>query len=137
MRPTGTVTLLFSDIEGSTRLLRAIGVERYKNSLQQHRLLLRDAFARPAGIGVHRAARISAAAHGDQIVLSQTTRDLLEDASGVSCLDLGVHPLKDFARPQQLYQRVDPRLPQACPPLRTQLRRPTNLAISPTALVGR
>jgi class 3 adenylate cyclase len=42
--PDGTVTLLFSDIEGSTRILRAIGVKRYENALQQHRLLLRAAF---------------------------------------------------------------------------------------------
>ena len=49
MRPTGTVTLLFSDIEGSTRLLRATGVHRYESALQQHRLLLRDAFARHDG----------------------------------------------------------------------------------------
>ena len=48
MRPTGTVTLLFSDIDGSTRLLRSIGVQRYENALAQHRLLLRDAFARHA-----------------------------------------------------------------------------------------
>ena len=49
MLPTGTVTFLFSDIEGSTALLRAIGVERYESALQQHRRLLRDAFARHAG----------------------------------------------------------------------------------------
>ena len=199
MLPEGTVTLLFSDIEGSTRLLRAIGVERYENALQRHRLLLRGAFARHnghevstegdsffvafgraldavhaaqdaqcaiaahawsagerirvrigvhtceatitgsnyVGMGVHRAARISAAGHGDQIVLSQTTHDLIEDETGIACLDLGVHPLKDFAKPQRLYQLVDPRLPQTFPPLRTQLLRPTNLTISPTPLVGR
>jgi class 3 adenylate cyclase len=52
MRPTGTVTLLFSDIDGSTRLLRSIGVQRYENALAQHRLLLRDAFAQHAGYEV-------------------------------------------------------------------------------------
>ena len=46
MRPTGTVTLLFSDIDGSTRLLRSIGVQRYEKAIAQHRLLLREAFAR-------------------------------------------------------------------------------------------
>jgi len=199
MRPTGTVTLLFSDIEGSTRLLRAIGVERYESAVQQHRLMLRDAFARHSGyevdtegdsffvafgraldavhaaldaqcaltghawtdggrirvrigihtceatvtgsgyvgMGVHRTARICAAGHGDQIVLSQTTRDLLQDESGVACLDLGVHPLKDFAQPQRLYQLVDPRLPQAFPSLRTPLDRQTNITTPPTRLVGR
>ena len=199
MLPTGTVTLLFSDIEGSTPMLRAIGVERYETALQQHRLLLREAFARHAGyevstdgdsffvafgraldatraaldmqyalagypwadgerirvriglhtceatvtgsnyvgIGVHRAARISATGHGDQIVLSQTTRDLIEDEAGITCRDLGVHPLKDFAQPQRLYQLVDARLPQTFPPLRTSLHRPTNLTAPPTPLVGR
>jgi class 3 adenylate cyclase len=55
MRPTGTVTLLFSDIDGSTRLLRSIGVQRYENALAQHRSLLRDAFARHAGYEVDTA----------------------------------------------------------------------------------
>src|SRR3954452_22877979 len=45
MQPTGTVTLLFTDIEGSTRLLAAVGVERYEHALDQHRALLRQAFA--------------------------------------------------------------------------------------------
>ena len=199
MRPTGTVTLLFSDIDGSTRLLRSIGVQRYENALAQHRLLLRDAFARHAGyevdtagdsffvafgraldavqaaldaqcalaghawadgegirvrmgihtcevteagsgyvgMGVHRAARICAASHGGQIVLSQMTRDLLLDETGVAYLDLGVHPLKDFAQPQRLYQVVDPRLPHEFPPLRTPLDRPTNLPAPATSLIGR
>ena len=52
MRPTGTVTFLFSDIDGSTRLLRSIGVQRYEKAIAQHRLLLREAFARPAGYEV-------------------------------------------------------------------------------------
>ena len=55
MRPTGTVTLLFSDIDGSTRLLRSIGVQRYESALAQHRSLLRDAFARHAGYEVDTA----------------------------------------------------------------------------------
>ena len=49
MLPAGTVTFLFSDIEGSTGILRAIGTERYESALQQHRRLLRDAFARNTG----------------------------------------------------------------------------------------
>ena len=55
MRPTGTVTLLFSDIDGSIRLLRSIGVQRYENALAQHRLLLRDAFASHGGYEVDTA----------------------------------------------------------------------------------
>ena len=148
MRPTGTVTFMFSDVEGSTRLLSRIGTERYESALQLHRRILRDAFNRFAGhevntqgdsffvafgraqdaaraavaaqralrrhawpdgvhilvrmgihtceatasgsdyvgLGVHRAARIGAAGHGGQVLLSQTTRDLLADEIGrASC----------------------------------------------------
>jgi predicted ATPase len=49
--PRGTVTLLFSDIEGSTRLLRQLG-ERYGEALRTHRLLLRDAFRSNTGVEV-------------------------------------------------------------------------------------
>ncbi len=42
--PEGTVTLVFTDIEGSTRLLQTLG-DRYSDALAQHRALLRDAFA--------------------------------------------------------------------------------------------
>jgi class 3 adenylate cyclase/DNA-binding CsgD family transcriptional regulator len=49
--PTGTVTFLFSDVEGSTRLLRRLG-ERYGEALSEHRRLLREAFAAHAGVEV-------------------------------------------------------------------------------------
>jgi class 3 adenylate cyclase len=49
--PRGTVTFLFTDIEGSTRLLHEHG-EHYAELLSQHRRLLRDAFARHAGVEV-------------------------------------------------------------------------------------
>jgi class 3 adenylate cyclase len=42
--PSGTVTLLFTDIEGSTRLLQQLG-DRYRHLLAEHRQLLRTAFA--------------------------------------------------------------------------------------------
>jgi predicted ATPase/class 3 adenylate cyclase/tetratricopeptide (TPR) repeat protein len=51
-QPTGTVTLLFTDIEGSTRLLERLGPERYRDSLELHRRLLRQAFARHGGYEV-------------------------------------------------------------------------------------
>lgn len=62
---------------------------------------------------VHRAARIAAAAHGGQVVISQTTRDLIDGDSDLR--DLGVHRLKDLTAPERLYQlgRTD------FPPLRT------------------
>ena len=50
------------------------------------------------GIDVHRAARIAAAAHGGQVVLSQTTRDLVDD---IGLRDLGVHRLKDLTAPER------------------------------------
>ncbi len=86
---------------------------------------------------MHRAARISATGHGDQIVLSQTTRDLLEDDPEVTCVDLGPHRLKDFAQPQQLYQLVGPDLPRDFPALRTLEERRTNLSAQLAPLVGR
>jgi class 3 adenylate cyclase len=51
-QPSGTITLLFSDIEGSTRLLDGLGTEGYAEVLEQHRRLLRDVFARHEGYEV-------------------------------------------------------------------------------------
>jgi len=51
-QPTGTVTLLFTDIEGSTRLLQRLGTRRYAESLSLHRRLLREAFERHGGYEV-------------------------------------------------------------------------------------
>jgi predicted ATPase/class 3 adenylate cyclase len=50
--PTGTVTFLFTDIEGSTRLLHQLGPEAYAEALAEHRRLLRDVFARHGGVEV-------------------------------------------------------------------------------------
>jgi predicted ATPase len=50
--PSGTVTLLFTDIEGSTRLLDELGAERYREALGEHRRVLREAFARHGGYEV-------------------------------------------------------------------------------------
>jgi predicted ATPase/class 3 adenylate cyclase len=47
--PTGTVTCLFSDIEGSTRIELALGTERYRDVRERHRALLRTAFAAHGG----------------------------------------------------------------------------------------
>jgi predicted ATPase/class 3 adenylate cyclase len=194
-QPTGTVTFLFSDIEGSTRLLERLGGEQYAQVLDLHRRLLRKAFdshggyevdaegdaffvsfasaseaagaaadsqqaladadwpeecpirvrmglhtgeplvvpPKYVGLDVHRAARIMAAAHGGQVLLSQTTRDLL--MGGVR--DLGDHRLKDLSQPQRLYQLLIEGQPPDFPQLRTLGNRTTNLPIQPTPLVGR
>ena len=50
--PTGTVTFLFTDIEGSTRLLHELGPERYAEALAEHRRVLREAFAAHGGAEV-------------------------------------------------------------------------------------
>jgi predicted ATPase/class 3 adenylate cyclase len=181
--PQGTVTFLFTDIEGSTRLLQERGDE-YAEMLVAHRRALREEFARHGGvevetqgdaffvafakasdalaaaaaarealaagpirvrmglhtgepmvteegyvgIDVHRAARIAAAGHGGQILLSQATRDLV----GADRLrDLGVHRLKDLAAPERLYQLGDDEFP---PPKTVDQ---TNLPVQPTPFVGR
>jgi predicted ATPase/class 3 adenylate cyclase len=198
--PMGTVTLLFTDIEGSTRLLQQLG-KRYSEVLTECRYLLRTAFqqhhghevdtqgdaffvafARASdavaaavasqralfshawphgvtvrvriglhtgepqlstegyvGLDVHRAARIMSAGHGGQVLLSQTTRDLVEHdlSTGVSLRDLGAHRLKDLAHPSHLFQLVISGLPADFPPLLTLDVHPNNLPIQPTSLIGR
>jgi predicted ATPase/class 3 adenylate cyclase len=194
-QPTGTVTLLFTDIEGSTRLLERLGRERYAEALELHRRLLREAFERhrgyevdeegdaffvafgsaqdavaaaaegqqalgsatwPAGgairvrmgihtgeplpvppkyvgLDVHRAARIMSAGHGGQVLLTQSTRDLVD----VGLRDLGEHRLKDLSQRQRIYQLLIEGAPSEFPPPRTLENRPTNLPVLPTPLVGR
>jgi predicted ATPase/class 3 adenylate cyclase len=198
--PTGTVTFLFTDIEGSTRLLRQLE-DRYADALGDYRRLLRDAFqardghevdtqgdaffvafprARDAiaaaiaaqraifahtwpedvelrvrmglhtgeplsadtgyvGMDVHRAARICAAAHGGQILLSEATRILVEEdlPEEVSLRDLGEHRLKDLARPQHLSQVIAAGLPVDFPPVKSLNALPNNLPIHLTSFIGR
>jgi predicted ATPase/class 3 adenylate cyclase len=197
--PTGTVTLLFSDIEGSTALLSRLG-DRYAEALSAQRALLRAAFRAgrgrelgtegdsffvvfesagdavrccvaaqcaltshdwPGGVAVrvrmglhsgeptrhedgyigmdvHRAARIAAAAHGGQVVLSDPTRQLVESRlpAEVSIRDLGWHRLKDIEAPERIYQLVAPGLEERFPALKS-LGTQTSLPLPPTPLVGR
>src|SRR5579859_7887762 len=198
--PTGTVTLFFTDLEGSTRLLQRLG-ERYAEVLAEMRRLLRAVFAEwhghevdtqgdaffvvfaratdavaaavacqralaqhawpeglsvrvriglhtgepqltadgYIGVAVHHAARIMSAAHGGQILLSQTTRELVEAdlPEGVALGDLGEHRLKDLHRPSHLYQLLLPDQLADFPPLKTLDTRPNNLPIQPTPFIGR
>src|SRR4051812_15659998 len=85
------------------------------------------------GLDVHRAARICAAAHGGQVLLSQTTRNLTD----ADARDLGEHRLKDLLQPQRLYQLVSEGLEAQFAPLRTLENRPTNLPAQTTPFVGR
>ena len=181
--PTGTVTFLFTDVEGSTALVGELGDE-YGRVLTEHRRLLREATAasngheidaradeffavfqrtrdaveaalraqrefgayawpprgtvriragihtgEPAvgesgyeGLDVHRVARICAAGHGGQVLVSQTTRNLLEAGQVLEAefQDLGEHELRGLPRPERLFQLVAPDLPSEFPPLRTE-----------------
>jgi DNA-binding NarL/FixJ family response regulator/class 3 adenylate cyclase len=180
--PSGTVTFLFTDIEGSTRLLKQLG-EGYGEVLAEHQRLLRAAFEQAAGreidtqgdaffavfsrakdavaaalegqralashswsggvhvrvrmglhtsepsvageryigLGVHRAARICAAAHGGQLLVSQATYAVLVDEvlPDIGFGDLGEHRLKDIGRSERIYQLTVPDLPSDFPPPRT------------------
>jgi predicted ATPase/class 3 adenylate cyclase len=198
--PTGTVTFLFTDIEGSTRLLRELGAD-YPQLLARHRALIRAAVARHGGvevktegdsffvvferaadgvaaaadaqralaeeawpidaavrvrmglhsgsgelsegdyvgIDVHRAARVSAAAHGGQVVITEPVRALIAaDLPGhVNLRDLGEHELKDFPAPERLFQLDIDGLQTEFPQLRTLASRRGNLPEPPTSFVGR
>ena len=182
--PSGTVTFLFTDIEGSTRLLNSLGVERYAEALAEHRRILRDAFAAHGGVevdtqgdaffvafptapgalaaadqardaladgpitvriglhtgtphltdegyvgsDVHRAARIAAAGHGGQILVSAATATLVD---ATSLRDLGLHRLKDLTAAERIYQLGD----TEHPPLKTLHQ--TNLPVPATPFLGR
>jgi predicted ATPase/class 3 adenylate cyclase len=196
-QPTGTVTLLFTDIEGSTRLLERLGPERYRESLEVHRRLLRDAFERHGGyevdyegdaffvafaratdavdaaseaqqalaraewpegqsirvrmgihtgeplaappkyvgLDVHKAARIMAAGHGGQVLVSAATERLLD--RGQPLRDLGEHRLKDLSQAEPLYQLLVPGGFREFPALKTLGNRPNNLPVVATPFVGR
>jgi hypothetical protein len=91
------------------------------------------------GLDVHRAARMAAAAHGGQVVLSPTTTDLVarELPEGVSLRDLGRHRLKDLRNAYQLQQLVIAGLPADFPPLHSLESSPHNLPAQLTSFIGR
>jgi len=86
------------------------------------------------GHEVHRAKRISDAAHGGQIVLSQTTAELV---GPISLLDLGSHRLKDLGEPQHLFQLIADGLPVDFPPLRSLDTFTHSLPLQRSAFIGR
>src|SRR5436190_13211997 len=184
--PGGTVTFVFTDIEGSTRLLQELGDEGYGRVSGEHRRLVRESFgarggteidtqgdafffsfprARDAvaaavdaqralrdhewpdarqvsvrmglhtgephvgeegylGLDVVRAARISAAGHGGQILISETTRALLGNQlpDGVAVHDLGQHHLKDVQH-EHIYELTIDGRTASLRPLKTQKQR--------------
>src|SRR5437763_116148 len=76
---------------------------------------------RYVGMGVHRAARIAAAGHGGQVLVSATTRELLRDdpPPDVALRDLGEHQLKDMDESERIYQLNAPGLETEFPALKT------------------
>lgn len=198
--PTGTVTFLFTDVEGSTRLLEA-AADRWPALLADHDRLLRgaitghggtvvktegdgffaafpsavDAVAAAAqgqralaghdwpdelaplvrmglhtglgllggddyiGLDVHRASRITATAHGGQVVLSAATAALVEHElpDGVTMRDLGRHHLRDLSQAERIFQLELDGLDRTFPPLRSLTAAPNNLPAPVTHFVGR
>jgi predicted ATPase/class 3 adenylate cyclase len=198
--PTGTITFLFTDIEGSTRLMQELG-DGYRKVRDDFASIVRRAIVEgdgvevstegdsffvvfrspmgalqatvaaqrgladhdwsPApplrvrmglhtgegvlggenymGIDVNRAARISQAANGGQVLVSDATRSLIQHElpEGVSIRDLGPHRLKDIAHSERLYDLVIEGCPSEFPPPRTLDARPNNLPPQLTSFVGR
>ena len=182
--PSGTVTFVFTDIEGSTALLHELGEEAYAEALGDHRQVIRDAFTAEAGVevdtqgdafffafptapgalraaadararlrsgpirvrigvhtgtplvtqegyvggDVHRAARITASAHGDQVVVSASTAALVPPGL---LRDLGEHRLKDLSAPERIFQLGNDEFP----PLKSLHH--TNLPVPTTPFLGR
>ena len=91
------------------------------------------------GPTLNRTARILAAGHGGQILISQAVEQLVEDRfpMGTALRDLGERRLKDLDRPERLFQVVADGLETEFPPLRTLDARPHNLPAQATPLVGR
>lgn len=94
-----------------------------------------DYFGEP----VHRAARLRAAAHGGQILLSEELGRRVRPnlPTNISLRDLGLRRLKDLKRPERIYQLVHPDLNQTFPPITTLDPRSQNLPVQPTEFVGR
>jgi class 3 adenylate cyclase len=91
------------------------------------------------GFDVHRAARIAAAGHGGQVLVSETTRALVADRvpTELSLRDLGRHRFKDLREGERVYQLVIPEVPDQFPPLRSLDNTPNNLPTPVTSFIGR
>jgi predicted ATPase/class 3 adenylate cyclase len=95
--PTGTVTFLFTDVEGSTKLLESIGTEAYADSLAEHRRIVRDACAVHGGVEVDTQgdAFFFAFARARDAVLAASDAQLAL-ANGEASVRMGVHTGESF-----------------------------------------
>jgi predicted ATPase/class 3 adenylate cyclase len=91
------------------------------------------------GTAVNRAARLMAAAHGGQVLLSASMASIVADQlpAEVTLRDLGEHRLRDLERAEHVFALAHPRLQADFPPINSLNRQPNNLPTQPTALVGR
>src|SRR2546422_8441692 len=91
------------------------------------------------GLDVHRAARVASAGHGGQVLVSETTRALVDHVlpPTLTLKDLGLHRLKDLARAERLFQLLIDGLPGVFPALRTLEATPNNLPTQLTSFIGR
>jgi predicted ATPase/class 3 adenylate cyclase len=91
------------------------------------------------GLDVHRAARVASAAHGGQVLVSETARLLAADGlpAELQLMDLGEHRVKDFARPERLCQLVAPGLRRNFAPVMGRGVSLGNLPLQATSFVGR
>ena len=131
-------------VTASVAIQRALAAEPWpKDSKVLTRIGLHSGEARLAGDGyvgldVHRAARVMAAAHGGQIVISDATRALVErNLAGIQFSSLGEHRLRDLSAPERLFQVVADGLTTEFPPLRTLNAIPNNLPTQTSRLIGR
>ena len=86
------------------------------------------------GRDVNRCARIRAAAHGGQVLASDTARD---QVSGFDFLDLGLHRLMDLSEQQRIYQLLSPDIQRDFPPIRSLNAVKHNLPVQLTSFIGR
>jgi predicted ATPase/class 3 adenylate cyclase len=95
----------------------------------------RDYLAAP----LNRLARLLAAGHGTQILLTEVVERLVAGVLpvDVSLRPLGAHRLRDLHESEEVFQVVAPGLPNQFPPLQSLPRHPTNLSAPPTTLIGR
>ncbi|MSP13746.1 MAG: tetratricopeptide repeat protein [Chloroflexi bacterium] len=91
------------------------------------------------GPPLNRVARLLAAGHGSQILMSQPVYDLVRDTmpASLDLRDLGERRLRDLIRPERVFQLVIPGLPADFPALRTLETFPNNLPVQLTSFIGR